>query len=98
MIHWKDGTSFNPPENPLADKWDKLYPPCEIGRYGGWDYQCMFCNQCHYGETWKIPEEDKEVWEKYRTELDSYIDAHGGCENLVVDLNLDLIKEDEGKS
>ena len=99
MIKWSDGTVFNPPKNPLEEKWARLYPPIPKPEYSEVcdGYSCDGCGRCPEGTEWKVPEEDKEVWEKYRTEFNNYINAHGGCENLVIDLNLDLIKEDKGK-
>ena len=88
MVYWKDGTPFEPPEDPLAEKWNKLYPPCQ----SIWDYNCMFCDKCAYGDQWEIPTEDKELWEKHRKVLDEYADAHGGWENLIIDLNLAAIE------
>jgi hypothetical protein len=67
-----DGTEFSPPKNPLAEKWRKLYPVCD----SGFNYSCMFCNKCPYGEYWHVPEEDKDEYTKYRKEVTSYIETH----------------------
>lgn len=76
----EDGTLFgdNYPENPLKEKWAKLYPPipkpefsqvCDI-------YSCMWCDRCPNGGDWKVPKEDKEVWDKYMKDVDEYFKLH----------------------
>ena len=88
-MHFTDGTPFNPPRNPLKEKWAKLYPPCELSDHGDFDYSCILCSKCPNSEDWKIPEEDKEVYEQWRNDVISYIQEHGGPENLVLELNVD---------
>ena len=75
-----DGIIANPPENPLKDKWDKLYPACSIGS-DGWDYSCMFCGKCPLGDHWEVPDEDKSIWEQYIKDKKAYYDSHGGLLN-----------------
>lgn len=77
----EDGTEFNPPKNPLAEKWDFLYPPCA---YQG--YICMFCGDCRLGDYWKCPEEDIEIYEQYSKEYKDYFFAHN-------DLDMNKIRE-----
>ena len=63
----EDGTVYNPHENPLEEKWSKLYPPKPIAKYSQVcdGYSCMWCGICPLGDNWKCPEEDKEAYEKY---------------------------------
>lgn len=76
----EDGTpiDFEYPENPLKEKWDKLYPPNQ--RYSTGDncegYCCMYCGLCPKGEYWKVPEEDKEMWEKHLEDVKEYERVH----------------------
>ena len=74
----EDGTECNYPENPLKEKWAKLYPPNQ--RYGNGEnchgYSCMFCGLCPYGSHWEVPEEDKELWEQYKKEINEYNKIH----------------------
>ena len=74
----EDGTDFHPPVNPLKDKWDRLYPPnqkhkdksnCE-------GYGCMWCDLCPNGSYWKVPEEDKEIWDRHIKDVDRYLKLH----------------------
>ena len=74
-----DGTIFNPPTNPLTEKWEQLYPVCK----NGLSYRCMFCNKRPYGDYWKVPKEDMEIYEEYKREYDEYLRAHNDlCEKL----------------
>ena len=76
----EDGTSIDDyPENPLKEKWDRLYPPKPMPQYSQVcdGYSCMWCGRCPQGEHWKVPEEDKEVWEKYQQEVLEYNILHG---------------------
>ena len=73
-----DGTEFNPPVNPLKEKWDKLYPSCNFG-----GYNCMYCRDCPKGDYWKVPEEDREIYEEYLKESYKYLKSHNDwCEKL----------------
>lgn len=65
----EDGTNFNPPKNPLADKWSK-------SECGHPTYRCMYCDKCHYGDYWEVPDEDKEEYEKYCNSFSEYIKNH----------------------
>ena len=86
----EDGTPFEPPENPLNEKWNKLYPPTRYGEPCGpvlgytndgkpiANYSCILCHEdkCPYSEYWKVPEEDKEVYEKWTKECNEYYKLH----------------------
>ena len=73
-----DGTVYDPPKNPLAEKWSKLYPPSPMPQYSQVcdGYSCMWCGRCPQGSYWKVPEEDKEVWEQYQEEFREYNMIH----------------------
>ena len=86
----EDGTSIDDfPENPLKEKWDKLYPPTRNGKpcsnilgYSDdgtpiMNYTCIFCTElCQHSDKWKVPEEDKEEWDKYMEEIKEYNRIH----------------------
>lgn len=74
----EDGTKLNPPKNPLAEKWARLYPPIPMPQYSQVcdGYSCMFCGRCPRGECWRVPEEDKTIWDNYQKELLDYYQAH----------------------
>lgn len=76
----EDGTQFGfeYPKNPLEEKWAKSYPPTPMPQYSQVcdGYSCMRCGRCPRGEYWKVPEEDKEVWEQYQAELREYHRIH----------------------
>ena len=40
------------------------------------DYSCMWCGRCPQGSYWKVPEEDKEVWEQYQEQVREYNMIH----------------------
>ncbi len=88
---WRDGSQFKPPKNPLEAKWAKLYPPVPKPEYSQVcdGYSCMWCDRCPNGEDWEVPEEDKAVYAQWRSEYNTYIQSHGGLENLYVSVNLD---------
>lgn len=86
-----DGTKYDPPKNPLKDKWNKLYPPTRNGkpcdpvlgsadRYGRpiYNYSCVLCYEpkCPHSHGWVVPEEDKEEIERYEQEYIEYVSAH----------------------
>lgn len=73
-----DGTEFTPPENPLKEKWDRLYPPTPNPQASQVcdGYSCMWCGRCPRGEYWKVPEEDKEVYEQYKKDFEAYMREH----------------------
>ena len=79
-----DGTPFDPPKNPLIEKWNKLYPPIPIPQYSQVcdGYSCLFCGRCPSGEHWEVPEEDKEIYNKYIEEFNAYMILHGNDELL----------------
>lgn len=82
MILNEDGTKYDPPKNPLTEKWEKLYPSCK----GGSGYKCLYCGKCPYGEHWHVPEEDRDVWDSYMKVLYDYDLEHG---------NLDILKGEQ---
>ena len=74
-----DGTPMNDfPKNPLKEKWDKLYPPTPMPQFcqvcDG--YSCIYCGRCPKGSLWEVPEEDREIWEKYMQEVREYNRTH----------------------
>lgn len=86
----EDGTEFNPPVNPLREKWDRLYPPmkncepCDIVlgyQENGtpyMNYGCVLCyeEKCPYSEGWKVPEEDLDTYELWQKEVYEYHKIH----------------------
>ena len=86
----EDGTTFGSdfPENPLKEKWDKLYPPTRYGEpcapYYVLDngdrisnYGCILCHEmCPHSNNWEVPEEDKEIWEEYQRQIMKYHKTH----------------------
>lgn len=74
----EDGTPYEPPANPLKDKWDKLYPPVPMPQYSQVcdGYSCMWCGRCPSGELWQVPEEDEAAWEAYQAKLRAYNREH----------------------
>ena len=76
----EDGTplDFERPKNPLEEKWKRLYPPTPMPQYSQVcdGYSCMWCGRCPRGDNWKVPEEDKEVWEEYRKQRREYDKIH----------------------
>lgn len=73
-----DGTEYNPPKNPLLEKWEKLYPPTPKPEYSQVcdGYSCMWCGRCPSGDNWKVPEEDKEAYGQYMKEFEKYMREH----------------------
>ncbi len=76
----EDGTdcNFEYPENPLKEKWKRLYPPIPKPEYSQVcdGYSCMCCGRCPKGDYWKVPEEDMEVWNKYQKDIAEYHRIH----------------------
>ena len=76
----EDGTplDFERPKNPLEEKWERLYPPTPMPQYSQVcdGYSCMWCGRCPRGDNWKVPEEDKEVWEEYQKQCREYDRIH----------------------
>ena len=76
----EDGTplDFERPKNPLEEKWERLYPPTPMPQYSQVcdGYSCMWCGRCPRGDNWKVPEEDKEIWEDYRRQCREYNRIH----------------------
>ena len=71
-MFFKDGTPYEPPENPLLH--DDKYKKQE--RWGFncpvWGYQCMFCSNCPMGDYYKYSEEELKVEEEYKKLLKNY--------------------------
>ena len=92
MINVKneDGSKFEPPKNPLIEKWDRLYPPMKHGEPCGivlgyfedgrpiMNYSCVLCNEekCRYSSCWKVPEEDKAIYDSWQKECKEYMLKH----------------------
>ena len=76
----EDGTpiDFERPTNPLKEKWARLYPPTPMPQYHQFcdAYSCMWCGRCPKGHYWKVPEEDKEVWDEYMNACREYDRIH----------------------
>ena len=74
----EDGTDldFEFPKNPLKEKWDKLYPPKQEGNQVCDGYSCMWCDRCPNGSGWKVPDEDKELWDEYQKQIREYNKIH----------------------
>ena len=88
----EDGTIIGPesgfPENPLKEKWEKLYPPFRYGEVcSPWielsdgsrisNYSCILCHEkCPHSNNWEVPEEDKEVWDEYQRQISEYHKIH----------------------
>lgn len=72
----EDGTNVLDgfPENPLKEKWSKLYPPYPDTKYD--DYGCMECSKCPFGGEWEIPEDDLEIWNEYQNRILEYHKIH----------------------
>lgn len=84
-----DGTKFDPPKNPLLEKWKdnarKNGKPCSniLGYYSDgrpiMNYSCVLCyeTECYNSDYFQIPEEDKEEYENYQKKLHEYYKIHG---------------------
>lgn len=71
----EDGTAMDDfPENSLKEKRDRLYPPLPMPQYSRVcdGYSCMQCDRCPKGDNWKVPEEDKAVWDEYQRQIKVY--------------------------
>lgn len=94
-LHWRDGEQYNPPENPLKEKWKEKYPRIKMPEFSqvcdGWS--CLWCDRCPDGSEWKVPEEDKEEYEEYNKKFKEYINKHGGFGNLIMDINVEEYKK-----
>lgn len=76
LITYEDGTPYDPPRNPLKEKYPPLPKPSARQICDGWS--CQWCDRCPDGADWKVPEEDMEVWQAYQKELAEYNKQHGG--------------------
>lgn len=88
----EDGTDidFEYPHTDLYDKWDKLYPPMRYGKTCStilgyqengapiMNYGCVLCHnkKCRHSNSWVVPEDDKEEWERYRAAVREYDKVH----------------------
>ncbi len=88
-LHFKDGTLYNPPKNPLYDK----YPMCK----NGLAYECMWCDKCPLGDKFSPKEEDKEIYDKYEKDFFEYLNNHGGFRNLVFNIKYEKEENNEFK-
>jgi hypothetical protein len=91
-MEWEDGTPFNPPENPLLEKWNKLYPPTKKPEYSQVcdGYSCMWCGRCPHGEYWKVPEEDVDEYNEWLWKKEQYIQEHGGMDNVFIPMQMSV--------
>ena len=82
-----------PPKFPLHDKWYSNYPlPGKM--CSGLGYGCMFCGNCPYGDNWKCPEEDKEVYDEYMKVRKEWEERNPNW--LEVIMNQEIVLEDWG--
>lgn len=87
-----DGTSMDDiPQNPLEDKWRQNNMinwrgnRCNdvLGYYEDGrpivNYSCVLCksSNCYLSDFFHVPEEDKEIYEKYKEDLKQYHKLHG---------------------
>lgn len=76
----EDGTPvlLGRPKNPLEEKWNRLYPPTAMPQFSQIcdGYSCMWCGRCPRGNNWKVPDEDKEVWDDYLKQCREYDRIH----------------------
>ncbi len=88
----EDGTDINPPQNPLKEKWDKLYPAKPMPQYSQVcdGYSCISCTRCPRGGNWEVPEEDRVTYEKYLTEYQEYMLLHNPSRRKEMSTALDL--------
>lgn len=91
-IIMEDGTSLEDmPKNPLIDKWikeghtkDIFGNDCSdiLGYYDDGrpiiNYSCVLCgsNNCYLSNFWKIPEEDKEAYKKWKDKVREFYKQH----------------------
>ena len=91
-IVMEDGTPLEDmPRNPLIDKWKKegctknrFGNECSdiLGYYEDGrpivNYSCVLCssNDCYLSDAWKVPEEDKETYEKWQNEVKEFYKLH----------------------
>ena len=70
----EDGTVYNPPKNPLKEKWERLYPPTPKPEFSQVcdGYSCMYCGRCPNGDYWECPEEDIEVFTQWQRDVQEY--------------------------
>lgn len=85
-VFFTDGTVYDPPENPLIEKWKQKYPPkCKY--YD--DLSCAWCYKCPKGGYWDVPEEDKEEYERWQQDVMDYNNAHGGIGEIRIRMRID---------
>lgn len=90
MLYYEDGTEYNPPVNPLLEKWNKLYPPIAMPQYSQVcdGYSCMWCGRCPKGSHWQIPEDDKDIYTKWKIEEAKYEEANKVHGSLMIPFNM----------
>ena len=106
----EDETLYEPPENPLWEKWLREYPPMRNGRpcgpvCGYYDdgrpipnYTCVICHEdkCPYCDDWEVPEEDREEYEKWLDDSSVYFKKHNpNYMNFIEKLCEEINKEGE---
>lgn len=74
----EDGTDLDFPKNPLEEKRNRLYPTIPMPQYSQVcdGYSCIWCGRCPKGDHWKVPDEDKEIWENYQNQIKEYHRIH----------------------
>lgn len=106
----EDGTILGPesgyPKHPLIEKWEKLYPPTRFGKSCSpfyksnnetifANYGCILCHEmCPYSDNWKVPEEDREVWDEYQRQISEYHKIHNQSLAITVEEYLEKYGEE----
>lgn len=88
----EDGTDMELPETTLFERMDKDYPPfndkfmkpCSpiLGEYEDGrpivNYSCVLCSstKCRHSDSFIVPEEYREEYKRYQTEVKQYFDTH----------------------
>lgn len=104
----EDGTEFNPPKNPLEEKWNQMYPPmkhgepCDpvLGYFNDgrpiMNYGCVLCHEekCPNSDYWKVPEEDQEIYDAWEKECREYFNKHNP--NFANNMTEDMVKRLKG--
>lgn len=69
----EDGTDFTPPIIPEYQELKDRYPECKTG----FDYKCMYCDKCMYGDYFKPANEyEKQILEKQAKAYEEYLLEH----------------------
>ena len=86
----EDGTEFKPPKDYLREKWLKENPPMRHGKPCSpilgyqengapyMNYTCVLCTEekCVHSSNFKVPDKDREEYDKYLEECREYFTAH----------------------